>query len=263
MIIRVSDVIHYLVDHTKPIKPTVDTLKFGHNDEQVNGIAVSFMPTYETIEQTIKKQANVLITHEGLFYSHFDRPISKNDRVSQAKKQLINESQLNIFRLHDYIHHDQPDQMTASLIRKLEWENYLTENERVASILSIPEQPLNKIITHIKQKLNLGTIRYSGDLEQTCQSIGVFVGFRGGSEQTIPLINKYALDLVIYGEGPEWETPEYIRDSLYIKKKNALIVLGHLESEEPGMKELAHRLSGNFPEVPVHFIPNRPCLNLY
>jgi putative NIF3 family GTP cyclohydrolase 1 type 2 len=78
----------------------------------------------------------------------------------------------------------------------------------------------------------------------------------------IPLFEKHQLDLVIYGEGPEWETPEYVRDSNIQGKEKALIILGHAESEEPGMNHLATKMTEMFPNTPIHFIKNKPMFKM-
>ncbi|MNW68250.1 NIF3 (NGG1p interacting factor 3) [compost metagenome] len=75
---------------------------------------------------------------------------------------------------------------------------------------------------------------------------------------TIPLIQNKQLDLIIAGEGFEWETPEYIRDAVQQGKSKALIMLGHAESEAPGMNLLADRLAEQFTELSVHYVGERP-----
>lgn len=39
-------------------------------------------------------------------------------------------------------------------------------------------------------------------------------------------------------------------------------MLGHAESEAPGMKQLAERLAAQFPAVPVRYIPERPVFEV-
>ena len=97
----------------------------------------------------------------------------------------------------------------------------------------------------------------------TCKRIGVLVGYRGGGEQVIPLFENEGFDLVIYGEGPEWETPEYVRDAVRQGKKKGLLVLGHAESEMPGMRFLARELQDKFPGIPVHFLPQEPIFGIF
>ena len=67
---------------------------------------------------------------------------------------------------------------------------------------------------------------------------------------------------MICGEGPEWEAPEYVRDAVYQKKNRALIVLGHAESESPGMEYYTELLQNSFPNIPVHYIKYDPIFRL-
>ncbi|MNI82276.1 hypothetical protein D3C73_1389700 [compost metagenome] len=87
-------------------------------------------------------------------------------------------------------------------------------------------------------------------------------GYRGGGSLTIPLFQAERLDVILYGEGPEWETPEYIRDALYQGRQKGLLVLGHAESEAPGMKALARSIGRQFPQVPVHFLKDGPVFTI-
>ena len=84
---------------------------------------------------------------------------------------------------------------------------------------------------------------------------GLLAGYRGNGATAIPLFEQEQLDLIIAGEGPEWETPEYVKDAVHQGKRRALILLGHAESEEPGMEALAEQMRAEFPSIPVHFIP--------
>ncbi|WP_067837978.1 Nif3-like dinuclear metal center hexameric protein [Amphibacillus sediminis] len=256
MKIYTKDIIHSLIQPIEPIERTVDTLKFGSMEQSITGVTVTFMPTIEAIEKTIKLGANMMITHEGIFYSHWDRTNFADTWLYQKKKSLIERNQLQIFRLHDYIHQYQPDLITVGLVHALNWQNYVLKHETVAVIIELPAQTLDQIINEVKAKLELKQIKYAGDKTMTCKRIGLFVGYRGGSERTIPLINKYKLDLVIYGEGPEWETPEYLRDAHYLNQKTGLIVLGHQESESPGMQMLADQLQQKFPKLKIDYLSN-------
>ena len=95
-----------------------------------------------------------------------------------------------------------------------------------------------------------------------CERVGIMVGYRGGGELAIPLFLNEHVDLVIAGEGPEWETPEYVKDAVYQGRNKALIMLGHAESEAAGMKYLADALSSQFPMLPVHFVEDRPVFQI-
>jgi len=50
------------------------------------------------------------------------------------------------------------------------------------------------------------------------------------------------VEVLVIGETREWETVEYTRDAVTEGKKKALIILGHVPSEESGMLECARWL---------------------
>ncbi|MFS0863675.1 Nif3-like dinuclear metal center hexameric protein [Fredinandcohnia sp. 179-A 10B2 NHS] len=256
--LTIQDVIDKLISPIGVIENTVDTLKFGSPNTEITGIAVSFIPTTHVIKQAIDLGANLLVTHEGAFFSHWDKNELGENQVFNAKYKLINESGIGIFRFHDYLHRYEPDGIMIGLIQALEWERYVEENLPAATIVSIPTMTVEEVAGHVKDKLKIDFIRAMGNLSSPCNRIGLLAGYRGGGPVTIPLFEKYNLDLVLYGEGPEWETPEYVRDAIQQDKKKALLVLGHAESEEPGMKYLSELMRGWFPSIPVHFIAEKP-----
>ncbi|MCL6458267.1 MAG: Nif3-like dinuclear metal center hexameric protein, partial [Gorillibacterium sp.] len=139
---------------------------------------------------------------------------------------------------------------------------YLETNYPTAAILTIPEVTVEELVQYVKQKLGLSSIRMVGDLTARCKRVGVLAGYRGGGVQAVPLFDKENLDVILYGEGPEWETPEYVRDAVYQGSQKALLVLGHAESEAPGMKYLAVAIKQYLPDIPVHFIAERPVLSI-
>jgi putative NIF3 family GTP cyclohydrolase 1 type 2 len=258
MTITVQNVIDLLIEPVGRLQNTVDTLKSGDPDMEVKGIALAFMPTYGVIQQALSMGINLLITHEGLFYSHHDNTETlENDSVYQNKRKLIEESGIAIFRLHDYIHRYLPDGITAGLIQALDWQSYVEEHQQAASVLSLPAMSVREIAEYVKRKLGISFVRVVGIESLPCTRIGLLAGYRGGGTLSIPLFEKEKLDLIIYGEGPEWETPEYVRDAIQQGKQKALIVLGHAESEESGMKNLAEWLKEALQELTVTYIPER------
>jgi putative NIF3 family GTP cyclohydrolase 1 type 2 len=268
MTTTIKDVINILLEPVESIESLhnrVDTLKFGSPDTVVKGIVVSFMATIHAIEQAISLGANLIITHEGTFYSHqdvFELSLDQ-DPIYQAKKQLIDECGMAIYRCHDDVHKYRPDGITEGLVETLGWQAYVSEQFVAATIISLPETMTGiQIVEHVKKQLGVTYLRTTGSLSQACNRIGLLVGYRGGGPLAIPLFEQQHLDLIIYGEGPEWETPEYVRDAAYLGKRKSLIVLGHAESEQPGMKLLAERLDHRLPDIPVHFIPVEPVFQI-
>ena len=71
------------------------------------------------------------------------------------------------------------------------------------------------------------------------------------------LIDQYKPDLLIVGELNEWETSEYVRDMRHMGAKTSLVVLGHIQSEEPGLKWLVEWLQPQLPGVRITHVPSK------
>jgi putative NIF3 family GTP cyclohydrolase 1 type 2 len=263
MAITIQHVLDKLMEPVNEIPNTVDTLKSGNPNMEVKGIAITFMATQEVIQQAIDLGANLLITHEGLFYSHIDNlEILESNHVYMEKRRLINESGIAIYRFHDYFHRYQPDGIMVGLIEALGWESYVEKIQPTSTTVKIQPTPVREIAEYVKEKLGIEFVRTVGDLSGICTRIGLLAGYRGGGTLSIPLFEKENLDLIISGEGPEWETPEFVRDAVYQGKQKALMVLGHAESEVPGMKYLAEKIQATFSTIPVHYISERPLFQV-
>jgi len=87
-----------------------------------------------------------------------------------------------------------------------------------------------------------------------CTRVAVAPG-AAGSKTHIAALRRDDVEVLIVGEAREWETVEYVRDAAAQGKRKALILLGHVISEEPGMENCARWLRTFITEVPVEFIP--------
>ncbi|WP_342566485.1 Nif3-like dinuclear metal center hexameric protein [Paenibacillus sp. FSL R7-0345] len=263
MTITFGTVIDWLTAGIPVPEQTVDRLETGAPETEVRGIVTAFTASQYVIEQAAVLGANLILSHEGIYYSHQDqRERLCRDPVYLQKSALLAGSETGIYRLHDYVHRYTPDGITEGLIAALGWQEYVAEHRPAVSILTLPPAALREIAEHVKRRLQLSNVRAAGDVSGTCSKIGILVGYRGGGQLAIPLYGEEGLDLIIAGEGPEWETPEYVRDAVQQGRSKALIMLGHAESEAPGMRLLAERLAAQFPAVPVHYIPERPVFEV-
>jgi putative NIF3 family GTP cyclohydrolase 1 type 2 len=263
MSLTIQNVIDQLRASDHRIENSVDVLETGSPDTEVRGIATTFMATHQVIEQALALDVNLIISHEGTYYSHrSNNEMLSVDPIYQEKQRLIRESGIAIYRHHDYCHQIEPDIIMAGLLHSLKYEAYVVEMLSYAAVLQLPEMRVWEIAEYVKQQLSIPYVRIVGDSSMHCSRIGILVGYRGGGATAIPLFRDKQLDLVIAGEGPEWETPEYVRDAVYQGGRKSLITLGHAESEEPGMRYLAQRLIKQYPDVDVHFIPVNQLLQV-
>ncbi len=235
-----------------PFANTVDTLKAGSRDIEVTGVITSMFATLEVINKAIAIKANFIIAHEPTYYNHLDETNwLENDDVYRHKAELLKQHNIAIWRNHDYIHRHQPDGVITDVVEKLGWKTY---HNPASGIVQLSPMSLSSLIAHAKSKLGIDTVRYIGDLSQNCSKILLMPGAAGGRRQILAMSQEKP-DVLVCGEIAEWETAEYVRDARTKGEKRALIVLGHIASEEPGSVYMSRWLENKFPDVKVTHVP--------
>ena len=241
-----------------PFEHTVDTLKSGNPDQQVSGIVTTMFATGKVIEEAARLKANFIIAHEPSFYNHEDDlNWEPNNQVVSSKMNLLKQSNIAIWRFHDYWHSHHPDGIRQGVLKDTGWLAYYQEGK---ALFQIPPLSLRELIAHLQKSLNIAHVRSIGDPGQVCQSIALMPGAAGGQRQ-VSAVEKEKPDVLIVGEVHEWETAEYIRDARFFGSKTALIILGHSVSEEPGMAWLVDRLQPKIPEIKITHIASGDPFN--
>ena len=241
-----------------PIANTVDTLKSGNRDIQVTGIVTTMFATLEVIQKTIALGANFIIAHEPTFYNHLDETNwLENDEVYRYKAGLLKQHQIAVWRNHDYIHTHVPDGVKNAVVARLGWDKYFTATNNIALL---PPISLKALIQHAKDKLGITSVRYMGDLSQSCKKILLMPGAAGGRRQ-IEAMSKEKPDTLICGEIQEWETAEYVRDAQTKGQALSLVVLGHIASEEPGSEYMLNWLKEKVPGIKATHVPAKNSLS--
>ena len=236
-----------------PIKDTVDTLKSGSRDTVVTNVVTAMFATIDVIKKAIAMKANFIIAHEPTFYNHTD-DVSwlQSDDVYQYKRDLLQQHNIAVWRNHDYIHSLTPDGVREGVLAQLGWKQY--DSGASDDMVTIPAVTLHELIETAKKKMNIHTVRYIGDLNQSCKKILLMPGAAGGKNQ-ISAISKYKPDVLMCGEISEWETAEYVRDAEAKGDKVSLVVLGHIASEEAGSEWMKNWLEKNVPGIAVTHLP--------
>ncbi len=153
-----------------PFETTVDTLKSGSRETKVTGIVTTMFATLEVIQKAISLQANFIIAHEPTFYNHLDDTswLEKDD-VYRFKADLLKRNNIAVWRNHDYIHRMAVDGVNKGVVVKLGWEKYF--DPKYADVFEIPDLTLATLIAQVKERLGISTLRYNGDLTQSCSKI--------------------------------------------------------------------------------------------
>ena len=232
---------------------TVDNIIAGSADTPVKGIATTMMATFDVLKRASAAGRNLVITHESTFFSHQDTVDQlKSDETYVAKLDFINRNNMVVFHFHDHWHARKPDGINAGMARELGWEkNASTENPRM---YVFPATPLAAFAQGIERTLQARTMRVVGDPRMPVSRVFTSWGYVSQFPGT-NFIARPDVDVLVVGETREWELVEYVQDMIASGKKKALIVIGHVLSEQSGMKLCADWLKTFIPEVPIEFIP--------
>lgn len=234
---------------------TVDTIKIGDPDQRISSVVTSMFPTIEVIRKTIELKANFIIVHEPSFYNHQDETAwLANDEVFQYKRSLLTKNKIAVWRFHDYIHRHSPDGVMEGVLQKLAWKKFQDPDRNTVFNLESP-RPLRQIVEEAKRSLGIANLRIVGSLDDMCQKVLLLPGAWGGRPQITQLMETKP-DLILCGEVAEWETSEYIRDARAMGLKRSLVVLGHAQSEEPGLAWLVEWLKEKAPQIKATHIPS-------
>lgn len=235
---------------------TVDTFKAGNPNTPVTGIAVTMMATMDVLETASAKGLNFVITHEPTFYAHQDVPegMPESDPVWAEKRDFIEKHGMVVWRFHDHWHMRKPDGIEAGNVHALGWEKYQNSDNQYFFLL--PETTVKKLAEEVAKKLDSPVVRVVGDPDMKVTKVGLSPGFAGFERETHALESD-DVQVLLVGETREWETVEYAADAVTQGRKKALIVIGHIPSEQAGMDECAKWLKGFVRDVPVEFVPTR------
>jgi putative NIF3 family GTP cyclohydrolase 1 type 2 len=236
------------------MKQTVDTFKAGNADTPVTGIAVTMMATMDVLERASAKGLNMVITHEPTYFSHTDVPdgMEESDPVWKTKREFLERHDMVVWRFHDHWHRMATDGIAAGMVHALGWEKFQAKDNQYLFV--IPETTVKKLAEEVARKLDSPVVRVVGEPERKVTKVGLSPGFAGFVRETHAL-ERDDVEALLVGETREWETVEYAADAVTQGRKKALIVMGHIPSEQAGMEECTRWLKGFVKDVPVEFVP--------
>jgi putative NIF3 family GTP cyclohydrolase 1 type 2 len=239
---------------------TLDTFKAGDPSTAVTGIVTTASPTLAVLERAVKTGANLIVTCEPTFYGRADKPApparvsttdaapfdpKPHDAVFAAKDAFITKHKLVVWRFSEHWRMRTPDPFAQGLRETLGWAKSGSDAE--PGRVTIPATALDDLASRIKKTLGVrGGIRVMGDPRTQVRTLGLLPGSTPiqAALRTLP-----GVDAIVAGEVREWETVEYVRDTLTTGGKKGLILIGRIVSEDPGMQICARWLTTIVPEV--------------
>jgi putative NIF3 family GTP cyclohydrolase 1 type 2 len=232
---------------------TVDRILAGAPDTVVRGVAVTMMATLDVIERAVAAGKNMIITHEPTFYVHEDTTKEiQDDPTLKYKLDFIRQNNVAVFRFHDHWHAHHPDGIAVGMMQELGWEKNVDPADPERFVFA--GEPLAQFCQGIQTRLNDRTMRVIGKPTMPVRRVAASWG-AADRLTTIPLFARRDVDVLVVGEAREWELVEYAQDSITAGNQKGLIVLGHVVSEQGGMKYCTAWLKSFVTEVPIEFVP--------
>lgn len=260
----IQEVIDRILAYHPPIAPgkTCDGFKCGDPGAEVTGIVTTCCASVDVIRRAIDLGANLIICHEPLFYLHYDPTdwLEGKNEVYDEKRRLLDAHGIAVWRDHDHIHAHRPDGIRYGLMRELGWEDYLLDDTDRIWRFRLPEITVRDLALFLKEKMQLNGVRVIGNADAAVRNVAVCGHiYLPSPSETAPteLLNRDDVDVLIPGELIDWTTACYARDAGQLGKAKAILHVGHINSEELGMKYAA-RWIGELTEgiVPVTFVPS-------
>jgi putative NIF3 family GTP cyclohydrolase 1 type 2 len=204
------------------------------------------------LKRAVAANCNLIITHEPTFYNANDNPpdFMKEDKVLKEKMDYIKEHKLIIFRFHDNAHRNNPDQIMQGLADELGWKVV----SQSPWILEVKKQKLSALAEDLQKHFNIEGVRVIGDPDLEINKVALVPGLAPTLQMHLGALQRDDVDAILVGEAREWEDYVYSKDAVEQGKKKAAIFIGHMRSEEPGMKYCANWLQTFIKEVPVTFL---------
>ncbi len=251
----------------------VDGFKAGHPDIVVKGIATTAMATMDVLKQAAKRNLNLVITYENVYFAQepimmpppsggmgaprtggargqSQQPPYPEDPVYKAKKEFIEKNGMAVFQFRDQWIARKDNPLAMGLGEALGWSRYQAAGNPTS--YQIPSVKLETLVADIRKRLNTRAgIRVVGDHQALIRKVAVVPG-----SITIETGIKRLLeaDLLIAGQSQEWDVTEYAFDAATAGFKKGYIMLGVLVSEAPGMRACSNWIMSVVKNVPVEWI---------
>ena len=264
---------HRGISRGKPIDDATsrDQILYGDPDRELTGIVTTCYASVDVIRKAKELGANLIISHEALFWNHGDHTDWLEDnKTFQAKTALLDEGGITVWRNHDYIHSGIPlgdawvDGIFYGLAKHLGWESYAIGGEPMNEPkFELPQAvPVRELGKFLMEKLNLTGIKTLGSLDSMARRVwvcGHIMGFK--DNEILKQTEEEDFDVLITLECIDYTVAEYVRDSAMVGRPKTILATGHFNTEEPGMLYMTEWLPAALGEaVPTTFVP---CADMY
>jgi putative NIF3 family GTP cyclohydrolase 1 type 2 len=221
---------------------TVDGVTAGDPTTTVAGIVTTALPTMAVLRQAVARGANVVIAAQPTFYARSGArpspPAPTADPVVAAKRDYIGRHGLVVMRLSDHWRARASDPMATAFGDAIGWSRHRGAGD--PRRYDVPSLTLETLVADVGGALHAaGGIRVVGEPSTRLRRVGLLPG---STPIQAALAMLPTVDAIVAGEVREWETVEYVRDQIASGAPKALVLVGRVVSEEPGMAACAEWL---------------------
>jgi putative NIF3 family GTP cyclohydrolase 1 type 2 len=230
---------------------SIDGFKAGNPATVVTGIVTTVLATTDILRRAAAARQNLVITQEPLYYVPNEEPGNRaKDPVYLAKKAVIDEHHLIVFRFTEHWNARQPNESARALAAALRWTSLVGDSPQT---YRIPDTTLRGLAAQVRSRLPIrGGLRMVGQPGLRVRTVYLAPGT---TSLGMAVANLQNADVILAGEPREWEAIPYTLDTWSSDRGKGLISIGRLVSEGPGMAACAAWIHSLVPEVPVESIP--------
>lgn len=217
-------------------------LIIGSENIKLTNVLLTLDVTLEVVDEAIKNNANLIITHHPLIFMPIYKVVS-SDYTSLVIQKLIK------YDISVYCMHTNYDVgymgVNDSLAKLIGLSNINGDNEKDSYLRygKIKEVRFGDFISYLKEKLNINNLRCAGDLNKKISTVGI-LGGSGGREVDVINALKSNIDLYI--------SSEFRLNAVQIAARNNLCIieLNH-GIEKLAFSFLKEELKNNFKTINV------------
>ena len=203
---KVKDIKNYLderfpITNAESFDQNAIGLAIGDGEIEVKNIMLALDLTKEVVNEALKKDCNLIITHHPFLFNPIQKILFKSEKGEVIK--LMCENNLSLYSMHTNLDvglggvND-----TLASILGLNDIKIINDEPSFGNYLrygDIKPMSLRDLASLVKDKFNLSGVRVLGDLDKTIKKVGI-VGGSGAHPSDIITAVKAGLDCYITGE---------------------------------------------------------------
>lgn len=227
---------------------TRDKVLYGDTHKECTGIVTTIYASTNVIKKAHELGANLIIAHEALFWNRGDHREwleESQNKTYLAKKKMLDDYGITVWRFHDYIHSGIPvgddyiDGIFYGIAKQTGWDKAIISSDVSGAIyLECETTTPREVGKLLKEKWHLSGLKCIGNMDAKVNKIMVcgHVSEGGDSNSLIKKVDENNINLLLPLELIDFTLSEYIKDSGQLGYDRAIIAAGHFNLEEPGME---------------------------